>query len=245
MEKQPMKPWKKILIAVIVILVVLVALVARRAIILSNLDKKASEYEDKQNIYIKTTIKKSKMSSQMERYIYNDIDKIVVEGNTANGSAKLTQIVYPTMRKFYTEKDDKKEMSVYEENAPVRGTHIENNTDVVASYSVIPNYAYAMNTTMRIIESILNNVKIEVIDGTQYYVISGLYNTNYIYSENTKGIKVYINKETGLTSKVVEKVEEDGQLVENVTTYEYSFDTVTEEDVAEPDESQYELKTNN
>ena len=114
MEKQPMKPWKKILIAVIVILVVLGALVARRAIILSDLDKKASEYEDKQNIYIKTTIKKSKMSSQMERYIYNDIDKIVVEGNTANGSAKLTQIVYPTMRKFYTEKDDKKEMSVYE-----------------------------------------------------------------------------------------------------------------------------------
>ena len=48
-----------------------------------------------------------------------------------------------------------------------------------------------------------------------------------------------------MTSKVVEEVEEDGQLVENVTTYEYSFDTVTEEDVAEPDESQYELKTNN
>ena len=60
-------------------------------------------------------------------------------------------------------------------------------------------------------------------------------------SKNSK-IKAYAEKATGLPVKYVEIVEENGQKTENVTEYEYRFNCVTDEELAEPDESQYELQ---
>ena len=72
------------------------------------------------------------------------------------------------------------------------------------------------------------------IDGKEFYEVSGKYSPSTLYSENTEKISVYVEKETGLTIKKVEIINENGQKVENITTFEYKFDSVTDEDVKEP-----------
>ena len=49
-----------------------------------------------------------------------------------------------------------------------------------------------------------------------------------LYSEGTKEMQAYVEKETGLPVKTVELIEKDGKTVENVVTYEYKFDVVTD-----------------
>ena len=53
-------------------------------------------------------------------------------------------------------------------------------------------------------------------------------------NETIEKILVYVEKETGLTIKKVEIINENGQKSENIVTYEYKFDSVTDEDVKEP-----------
>lgn len=56
---------------------------------------------------------------------------------------------------------------------------------------------------------------------------------------NCDNLKVYIEKETGLIWKEV-LIFEDG--TEETTTYEYSFDTVTDDDIQVPDITEYEVQ---
>ena len=119
---------------------------------------------------------------------------------------------------------------------PVRGSHIEVPEGVTpfASYTVIPNVGYSNSLLERIINSILTSIKTVKIDGKEFYEVSGKYSPSTLYSENTEKISVYVEKETGLTIKKVEIINENGQKVENITTFEYKFDSVTDEDVKEP-----------
>lgn len=119
---------------------------------------------------------------------------------------------------------------------PVRGSHIEAPEGVTpfASYTVISNVGYSNSLLERIINSILTSIKTVKIDGKEFYEVSGKYSPSTLYSENTEKISVYVEKETGLTIKKVEIINENGQKVENTTTFEYKFDSVTDEDVKEP-----------
>ena len=80
------------------------------------------------------------------------------------------------------------------------------------------------------------------MDEKQCYELSSLYNSNFMYSENKKEIKAYIEKDTGLPIKLIEVVNENGKNVENVTTYKYQFNIVTDEDMQEPNNQEYVLQ---
>ena len=54
--------------------------------------------------------------------------------------------------------------------------------------------------------------------------------------------KMYINKETGLVEKIVEKVKNNNEISEISYSYEYSFNTVTDNDLVEPDISEYKVQ---
>ena len=81
------------------------------------------------------------------------------------------------------------------------------------------------------------------IAGKECYEISTMYNPNYIYDENSKDLKIYIEKDSGLPVKVVETIEENGEKIQNTIAYEYAFDCVTDEDIAEPEDRSYNLIT--
>ena len=55
----------------------------------------------------------------------------------------------------------------------------------------------------------------------------------------------YVEKDTGLPIKLVEKIEENGAIKEHITEYKVEFDCVTDEDLVEPDISEYKIQENN
>ena len=239
MKKEKMKLWKKILLVIVIILLIFIAITLRKTIILYNIDKKVSELENNNdNIYIETSVNYNTHTSKLERYIKNDIDKLIVENTNKDGeTTKIIQITYTNKRKIYTEKDGVKVMNVYEEVAPTRGSHIE--STATSSYSVITNFGYSISMPQRILDSILTNIKTVEIDGKQCYEISSLYNSNFIHSENEVEMKAYVEKDTGLPVKLVEVINEDGKNIENITTYKYQFNIVTDNDMKEPDSQEY------
>ena len=120
--------------------------------------------------------------------------------------------------RVYAEKDGNINMTtdiVYEgiSPKPVRGSHLEVPEGVTpfASYTVIPNVGYSNSLLERIINSILTSIKTVKIDGKEFYEVSGKYSPSTLYSENTEKISVYVEKETGLTIKKVEIIDENGQ----------------------------------
>ncbi|MCI9015621.1 MAG: hypothetical protein HFJ53_00395 [Clostridia bacterium] len=242
MEKIKMKLWKKILIVIIILLAIFSIMISRKVIILANLDKKVTDCENNNdNIYIKATFDFNNYKSEMERYIYNDVDKIILEKIDSDGrKTKIIQIIYPNERKNYIQVEDNKIMNVYKESAPVRGSHIENKHS--SSYSVIMNFTYNTNILERILSALVTKIKTIEIDGIKCYELSNLFNSKFLYSQNAIGLKIYINKETGLPVKAVELVNNNGNERKNITTYEYKFNKVTKEDVEEPNEAEYKLQ---
>lgn len=251
MEKKKMKLWKKILIIIVILLMLFVINTTRKTIILANLDKKVTDYENNNsNIYIRTTFDFVDYKSELERYIKDDVDKMIIEKTDLEGKkTKIIQIQYPEERKVYLESEDNKVMYVHQEKADVRGSHIENSANL--SYTTIMNFAYSSSLPERVLMSIFTKIKTVEVDGKKCYELSNLFNGNFLYAENTIDMKAYVDKDTGLAVKLVEKFKksekiqgltapiENEEIKENITTYEYKFNEVTDKDMEEPDETEY------
>lgn len=63
-----------------------------------------------------------------------------------------------------------------------------------------------------------------------------------MYQSNTNKLLIYVDKDTGLTVKRIEQIIEDGNIKENITTCEYKFNEVTDEDIKEPDALEYKIQ---
>lgn len=242
MEKKKVKIWKILLATILVILFIFIIIISRKASILYKIDRKVREYEDNNsNIYIKTNFNFYEHTSQIETFVKDDINKTVLEKTDLEGNkTKIIQITYPNERKLFTENKDNKVMYVYEEKAPVRGYNLERET--VASYTVIGNAGYSSNFFETIFNSLVTKIKLVEIDGRKCYELSSLWNTNYLYKNNTNKLLTYVDKDTGLTVKRIEQIIEDGDIKENITTCEYKFNEVTDEDIKEPNALEYKVQ---
>lgn len=247
MKKTKFKLSKIILITILVLLVIFIIFTLRKAMILSTIDKKVSDYENnKQNIYVKIVSTTSEYTLKAERYIKGDVDKLVMERKNKDGSElKVIQIDDATKHKLYHNRDGNK---VFYENAfgeispkPIRGSHIKapDGAKSFASYTVLINVGYSDGLLPRILNSIVTSIKTVEVDGKKCYEVSSKYNHNLLYEQNTQKVLVYVEQDTDLAIKKVETFNENGKLIENITTYEYKFDEVTDENMKEPDLSEY------
>lgn len=237
-----MKKFLKLfLILLLLVILILFILVGRKVMILSKLDKNVSSLEDtKDNIYMKVNnVIDSAKEVETELFVKGDIEKSI---NIVKSTTKRIQIVYPTERKVFIEADRNKTLSIYKEIAAKRTTDVN---AAPTTHTVLPNYAHSMSLIERIITALNTNIKSTSIDGKECYELSGLHSPIFLYRENTKSMSLYIEKDTGLPIKLVEKIEEDGIEKEYLTEYEIKFDIVTEEDLAEPDISEYTVQENN
>lgn len=226
MEKKKMKLWKKILIVLLVVLLIFVAFTARKIIIISNLSKKLEKYQNMDNIYARTAADHASITSY-EKYYKDGVEKDVIW--SAEKNVKFIQYTYKDQRKLFQEMEDKKTLNVYKES----------NENV--SSPILVNYIMSVDLMGNLINSLTSKITTENVDGKECYVLENKYNPNFLYDANATNLKVYIEKETGLTTKVVEFITTDGVKSQKTINYDYSFGTVTDEDMSEPDASLYEL----
>ena len=228
------KVLKYILLVVIIVILCFTALLVRKYMILAKLDKMASNYNDtKDSIYGKVlTTGENQNNVISELFIKGDVRKYVVD---VGDTRKMTQYIYTNEVKSYAENGDKKVMSVNADVNAVAGMTL------VAS---IPNYTHDTSVKSRIISALKTSIKSAELDGKKCYELSGMNSPLFLYTMNSVGISLYVEKDTGLPVKLVETIDEDGIITHNIMEYEFKFDTVTDEDMTEPDASEYTVQEN-
>lgn len=231
---------KWILIIIVAILLYSIIFTGRKVIILSNLDKAIIDLKNtKDNIYVKTTKKENSTSDSLkETFIKGEIRKDILQStNTAPTIIKMTEIMYPKEKKMYIEAGEDKLLSIIQNTNNISNRdNIINaiNYDNIRDNNLFEKIGLAINTSVKTVK----------IDGINCYELSGTNSPIFYenYNENVVGISLYLEKDTGLPIKLVEKVEENGTEKECIIEYEVKFDCVTDDDLAEPDASQYKLQ---
>ena len=229
MEKKKMKLWKKILIIIAILLIIFIIIVSRKVLILNSLNDKISKYENSTNAYSKVTtnLEDSKLE-QMESFLKDDVIKTIAKfKNADNLDSTVIQFEYPDVMKTYIEDGDKKTFSSYKNEV------IERN--------IIINYASYNNIFELIYNSIVSRIYTDTLDEKECYVIESTANSNFLYGEDVINVKVYIEKDTGLCLKMVEVYDKNNEIKEYETLREYKFDSITDEDMKEPDISEYTI----
>lgn len=223
MEKEKIKLWK-IIVAILVILLVIFAInTIRKVIIFNNLQEKISKYEKSENMYSKIDSEKS----ITERFIKNDIDKLIIKYK--DKPMTVIQLKNGNECKNYT---------FFEETKKVTVTDV-NNMDALR-VTKINNTINTNSFIDKLIKCITSKVSTETIDGKEYYVIDGKLSGSQLMLQNVISTKAYIDRETGLTIKIIEITKENNNKKEYITNYEYNFDSITDDEISEPNTIGYE-----
>ncbi|MFR2534637.1 MAG: hypothetical protein ACLTEH_03690 [Clostridia bacterium] len=228
MEKKKRKIGKTFLIIFLIILVIIIVLIARKVIIMNSIQNKIAKYQNSTNIYVKTVSDRSLSIESFEKYIKGDIEKDVIIAK--DKPVKVIQIITPTERRNYTISEEKKVLNITQDENIVTTTRIVN-------------YVESSNLIQTILNSLFTRITTEKIEGKTYYVVSGYLN-GFLYTQDTIEVKAYIDKETGLTMKIVEIVKENGEKKAYAINYTYQLDCVTDQDMQEPDRSEYIVQEN-
>lgn len=216
MNKKGVKIFAILLVVLIVAL--LFGTIIRKAIIISDLNEKVIQQNAKNNIYVKFQT----ANINEEIYKKDNIVKTILEDK--ENQKKVTKITNGTTRMQYTESATENTLSTYEDTT--------NYGDVISNY-VSTNILGVMEKISFIITS---KISTQNEEDKECYVISNNNNPNSFKPEGRKDLEVYIEKETGLPIKSIETYD-DGQ--EIITTYEYAFDIVTDDEVQPLDNSKF------
>lgn len=230
------KKIKCFFIIFVLISIIIITFFVRKVMILSKLDKNVCDLENtKNNIYIKS-YSTGNNSVITELFIKEEVEKSIIKTNDKD--MIMIQFIYPTERKLYVDSNEKKVCSVQKETASKRTTDISSAPN---THTVIVNFAHTTNFIEKILLALNTKIKTTEINGKQCYELSGTHSPAFIYNENSKGISAYLEKETGLPVAIVEKIDKNGKEDIYTTSYEIEFDCVTDEDMAEPNISEYEI----
>jgi uncharacterized protein YxeA len=225
---------KIVLIAIVAIIVMFIAIIIRNMVILNSLNNKNREYANIQNDNMKlieSSTSESYKSRNLELYKKDGISKYIIKTEREDGTIVTDiELTYHDERRNYTDKGGIKILNIYSEDSS--NVEVDN----------VFNYAGSDNFVEKLKNSIVTKITSEICEGKDCYKLEGKLNSNFIYDENTQKEYVYIDKETGLTVKVVDiKVDENGEKREYSASYSYDFGNVTDEDMEEPDSTGYEI----
>lgn len=224
MEKEKIKIWKIIVAILVIILLVFVINTIRKVMIFNDLQEKISKYEKSENMYSKIDSEKS----ITERFIKNDIDKLIIKYK--DKPMTVVQLKNGNKCKNYTFFEETKKVTVNDVNSmdALRVAKINNTIDTNSFID-------------KLIKCITSKVSTKTIDGKEYYVIDGKLSGSQLMLQNVISTKAYIDKETGLTMKVIEITKESNNIKkEYITNYEYNFDSITDDEISEPNTIGYE-----
>lgn len=226
------KVLKIILWIIIITVFIFLGGMIRNIVILVKLDNSVTELNNSKENYYKS-IKYSEnpnWNADLEFYKKGDVVKCITK--LKDGSATMTEYSYPNIRRVYTETKEEKifreEKEFIELSYPVT---IENYTNIIDFWHLI---VAASNTKIKTVD----------FEGSKCYELSGNHSPIFLYlgyHDDLVSMKLYLEKDTGIPVRQVETVNIDGEIINYTIDYEFKFDIVTDEDIKEPDVSEYTI----
>lgn len=222
MEKKKMKLGKKILIGLFIVLAILAIFIGRKMVIIANLQKKAKQYANCTNYY-------------MRLRLYEGDKIILYEGYN------IKEKYLRTMRSV-TEQEEAISKMIVGYDGKNKTTYIESKEGKIAilnSYHTLmaglESYAYTDNWGQLFIKALTASVKTRECNGKRCYFITSIFNIDG---------GTYVDKETGLVVRECSGKLTNSDTKETVNTildYQYEFNTVTQSDLQQPDITQYKI----
>lgn len=221
-----LKIVKSIFILIFAIILLILSLTIRKMIILNNLNEKVTKYIESKNTYVRISGNLNTGYEYME--IYKKDDKIKRILKMENKEVYSTTIETPDEMSTYMDTPEHKQLST--------------TNDMIYNEQIISRPIYYEGTLKeKFLIAFFTKIESERVDGKDCYVLSTWRKNGLPDSYGGYIGKAYIEKNTGLILKYVEYQKEK----ELMTYYEYKFNENTDEDMKEPDMSQYEVLESN
>lgn len=224
MEKKKIKLWKKILSLLAVLFLIFIIYTIRNMIIFSNLQKRVSQYIDNNNHYEKIINYSGSTTTITEYYCKEGKSLLKLETTIKSTGANRKLTNY-----FDGEKTN---------------TYIESNEDKIAILN-----SNAIPTELMILSLDYNNLwNLFQLSATSF-IKNGTFNDKkcYVIYGGLIAKETYIEKDTGLAIKRTDgfTTDENGNKSDIIVEYYYEFDNVKDEDLIEPDISEYTVQEYN
>jgi hypothetical protein len=214
---------KALKIILLLILAIFIISVARKVIIISDLQNKASKYTDITNFHEKS------YHYQQDKYVKNEMfcldNKQLIITTSIIDEEK-------TVRKIYS---DGNTVNIYTETEGKKTAKLNQKMKVIIN---VNNVLYTESWLHLLTTSIPATINTKEYNGKDYYYIVS---ANQSLCENG----VYIDKETGLAVRInssTTKNMTEGSDFMPAIDYAYEFNTVTKDVFIEPDINEYEIE---
>lgn len=222
MENKKMKLKNKILIGLLIIFAILVILVGRKMIVIANLQKKAKQYANITNYYMRLRLYEGDKVIQYEGYNIGE-EYLRTMRSITEKEEGITKMTVGT---------DGKNKTTYIENKEGKIAIVNSHHTIMAG---LENYAYTDNWGQLLMKALTSSVKTRECNGKKCYFIVSVLDLNG---------GTYFDKETGLAVRTYEgKLTNDDtqETVNIVMDYKYEFNKVTKDDLKQPDITQYQI----
>ena len=225
------KKMKILKITLLAILLIFMFRVARNMIIIVSLDSKIDKYATSQNFYLKQILYSEDGVDIFE--VHKKDDRYTTKFKSTSENFKFVVTEYhsgQTVNTYVEAKSDEENIST--KRATLNGED-ESNLSVLTSSIKID------NPINFILNSLFANIKSDNCNGKDCYRVG-------IKPFNSSDEAIYyIDKETGLTIRSLgasSTLKNDGERYDHIADYQYEFDVVTDEELIEPDISEYEIQ---
>lgn len=223
-------------IIILIIIIIFLTIIGRKALILKTLSEKANKNINSDNYYarlsqyegttilITETYKKGQKQMNIQTY-YDSQNK--------EHYSKLIEYSDINTTRLYTELNNEK-IAILDENSAI-----------LPPMKVSESYSHYSETIWKLIKNtIFSSIHKVKCNGRDCYYFSRLETDMLGFSEVSSGI--YIDKETGLPIRTTAETFKTNQgTFDPIIEFYYEFDKVTDEDIKEPDITQYKIQNNN
>lgn len=219
------KGVKAIVTLLLIIVAVLLIHIIRNIVIMTSVHNKVSKFQDSQNYMV---------SFNTNNQYTSNVGTSSYKGRTMKSDVLITTSG-GTTRRILQFVDSNKQNTYMEINGEKVATIKDiSNDNVQIDQCAIINYtgAYILEILQN---SITSRITSATIDGKECYVIKGGYSSSMLYTGKPCA---YIEKDTGLLLMVEETVDNGVFCSE----YSYQFDCLTDEDMQEPDITEYKVQ---
>ena len=230
--KKYSKKMKILKTVLILIVLIFIAIVGRNMIIFSRLQNKISKYSESTNYYVKTLTYEGETNMTVQCYVKGDKYLLNMTRRNEEGAiTKLTNYFNGTTSNTYMESGNEKIALL--------------NSNGLPSKTSVVNYIDTNNFWQLLLMSVFSSAKSVECNGRDCYYIGKSFSPNILFAEGKNG--VYIDKETGLPIRAFNGtvVNNNGDIFDIIVDYKYEFNTVTEEDLKEPNIQEYVIQENN
>lgn len=219
------------------IFLVFIGTTTRKVIILADLARKAEETAKSTNYHMTIYSYDKGRAYKSEEFVLNDKRKSKFTLHSEQGTSIDQRFIY--------QKEGKDAMyNAYRDDYGKKTAQLNCAIDIHREHIgwELPTPLRTENIVHLLLNAVITSIQTRTLNGEECYLIT---NFKGNYGRANEGAGIYINKENGLMIGATECEVDYGDGIRRIeigNEIEYEFGTVTEEDLIEPDISEYEVQ---